>query len=146
MPARAARTLRILIALSVALATAVQAQDAERPPLPRGADPNDWEAYYDSGLALLMHKDPGGADQAFTWASHLRPDRAVALYARWIAFWAQDVRRFGDYLSDDEKVLRDPQVIRMDSLRTAAIQRNPFVHQGLVIYLYNPAVRRVPRR
>jgi tetratricopeptide (TPR) repeat protein len=113
------------------------AQHPERPRLPRGADPNDWEAYYDMGIERLRKDDGSAAEAAFYWSSRLRPDRADPLYGRWLAFWARDIKTFGDYLREDSRVLRDPRVLRVDSLRFAALRRNPFIHQGMVIYLYN---------
>src|SRR5262245_62468857 len=119
------------------VASGAFAQGPERPRLPRGADPNDWEAYYDAGIEILQKDDGSGAERAFIWASRLRPDRAEPLYARWIAFWARDINKFSDYLRDDSRVLRDPRVLAADSLRSAALRRSPFVHQGLVVYLYD---------
>ena len=117
-------------------AGASHAQIVDRPPLPRGADVNDWEAYYDAGVAMLP-KNAEAAEALFTWSSRLRPDRADPLYARWIAYWANHLDQFADYLRDDARTLRDPKVIRADSLRSAALRRNPFVHQGLVVFLYD---------
>lgn len=112
----------------------------ERPSVKRGADRNDWEAYYDLGIELLQSDRGAQAEAAFFWASRLRPDRAEPLYARWIAFWVRDSKtfdKFEDYLRGDERVLRDPQVQQADSLRYSALRRSPFVHQGLLIYLYD---------
>lgn len=107
-----------------------------RPSLPRDKDPNDWEAYYDVGVDQLGH-DSQRSDAAFAWASHLRPDRPEPLYGRWLAFHIRDIDRFERYLRDDEKTLRDPQVLHADSLRAAAFRRNPFVHQGLIVVLWD---------
>src|SRR5689334_21338524 len=123
------RALLTVLCGTAGIATAQQ--PAERPFLPREADVNDWQAYYDFGIARLA-SDSRLALQAFTWASHLRPDRAEPLYARWIAYWSeQGGDRFGQYLRDDEKVMRDPKVHAADSLRSLALDRSPFVHQGL---------------
>lgn len=112
------------------------AASAQRPSLPRDKDPNDWEAYYDLGVEQLGHNSDR-AEAAFAWASHLRPDRAEPLYGQWLAFHMRDSRRFERYLQDDEKTLRDPGVVRADSLRVAAFRRNPFVHQGLIVLLWD---------
>jgi predicted Zn-dependent protease len=108
----------------------------DRPPAPRDADPNDWEAYYNVGIELL-DRDSRGAEANFAWASHLRPDRAEPYYASWVAFWAREFDRFPDYLKNDEKVLRDPRVRHADSLRTISFHRSPFVHEGLELFLFN---------
>ena len=128
------RTRLLLALLCALLPSAVAAQ--QRPTLPRDKDPNDWEAYYDLGVEQLGH-DSYKAEYAFSWASHLRPDRPEPLYGQWLAFHIRDIRRFERYLQDDEKTLRDPEVLRADSLRTAAFRRNPFVHQGLMVLLWD---------
>src|SRR5262245_63981256 len=80
----------MLLALVASLS---YAQNPKRPSVPRGADPNDWEAYYDLGIELLQNDRGGPAEAAFLWASRLRPDRAEPLYARWIAFWVRTAKR-----------------------------------------------------
>jgi len=122
-----------LVALCV-LAPAVAA--AQRPQLARDKDPNDWEAYYNLGVEQLGHS-ADRAEAAFVWAAHLRPDRPEPLYGQWLAFHMRDSHRFERYLQDDEKTLRDPGVVRADSLRAAAFRRNPFVHQGLIVLLWD---------
>jgi hypothetical protein len=52
-----------------------------RPQLPRGADPNDWEAYFDLGDARFQ-RAPREAAAAFYWASRLDPTRSEPLFAR----------------------------------------------------------------
>ena len=111
------------------------AQADQRPRLPTGVDPYDWEAYFDWGTNHIA-KDLTAADEAIVWSSRLRPDRAEPLYARWITFWAKDIRQFEKYLNDDEKTLHDPRVAEAEGLRERALRRNPFVHQGMVVYLY----------
>jgi tetratricopeptide (TPR) repeat protein len=125
----------MLLALAVGAVT-TQASAQERPSLPRGQDPNDWEAYYSVGVEWLG-KSANRAEENFAYASHLRPDRAEPLYGQWLTFWAHDLGRFEQYLRGDERTLKDPQVIRAESLRVRAFRRNPFVHQGLIIALYN---------
>jgi tetratricopeptide (TPR) repeat protein len=125
----------VVIALSLLGGSSSIAQDS-RPRIAKGADPNDWEAYYDAGIKEL-DRDLRSADSAFAFASRLRPDRAEPLYARWVAFWAGDSPRFARYLSGDEKVMREPEVVQAESLRIRAFRRNPFVHQGLVMYAYD---------
>lgn len=127
-------SLRSCLLLLCALVPPVAA--AQRPSLPRDRDPNDWEAYYDLGVEQLRHS-ADRAEAAFVWAAHLRPDRPEPLYGQWLAFHMHDTRRFERYLQDDEKTLSDPGVVRADSLRTAAFRRNPFVHQGLIVLLWD---------
>src|SRR5471032_1484459 len=108
-------------------AAALSAQSDARPELPNGADPNDWEAYFDLGISrLTTHR--GGAEEPLAWASRLNPGRAEPLHARWVAFWMRDIPRFGKYLQGDEDVVHAPDVVAADSLRALALQRNPFVH------------------
>jgi tetratricopeptide (TPR) repeat protein len=115
----------------------VRAQSSpEAPELPRGADRNDWNAYFDLGVRKLR-KDTPAAQAAFAYASAVDPRRAEPLFASWIAYWAEDSRHFAKYLDGDEKVLADPEVKHVDSLRMLALRRNPFVHQGLTMLLYD---------
>jgi predicted Zn-dependent protease len=118
------------------LCTLVSRVGAQRPSLPRDKDANDWEAYYNLGVEQLGHSSDR-AEAAFVWASRLRPDRPEPLYGQWLAIHMRDSRRFERYLQDDEKTLRDPEVVRADSLRAAAFRRNPFVHQGLIVLLWD---------
>ncbi len=131
------RRLLLLCALVPAVA------GAQRPSLPRDKDPNDWEAYYDLGVAELGHRSER-AQAAFVWAAHLRPDRPEPLYGQWLAIHLRDTHRFERYLQDDERVLRDPEVVRGDSLRAAAFRRNPFLHQGLIVLLWDRLPGRWP--
>lgn len=133
---RPATILRLAVAgLALLLSSrAADAQDPPRPPLPAGADTNDWEPYYDLGVSLLR-KNTREADAAFYWSSRLDPSRAEAPYARWVAFWIGDDKRFGRYLRGDSKVLASSDVQRADALRDLAVRRNPFVHQGLYLVI-----------
>ncbi|MEP6619022.1 MAG: tetratricopeptide repeat protein [bacterium] len=125
-----------LVAMALFASVARTQEMPPRPSLAKGADRNDWEAYYDAGVEML-ERHPTSADAAFLWAARLRPDRAEAPYARWIAFWATDVGRFEEYLHGEDKVLRDPLVLRADSLKARAFRHNPFLHPGLVVFLYD---------
>lgn len=111
------------------------AQGGAKPRLPTGVDPFDWEAYFDWGTEHIA-KDLTASDSAILWSSRVRPDRAEPLFARWIVFWARDIRQFEKYLNDDEKTLHDPRVAEAETLRERALRRNPFVHQGMIVYLY----------
>ena len=127
---------RATVALAVAIAFAGQARAQTIPAIARGADPNDWEAWYDAGIQEL-NRDPSAAELAFIHASRLRPDRPEPLFARWITIWSRDVDLFGEYLRGDEKALRNPKVATTEALRRRALQRNPFVHQGQLMFLYD---------
>ncbi|HEX8242535.1 MAG TPA: tetratricopeptide repeat protein [Longimicrobium sp.] len=127
-------TIALLVAALLAGSSAA-AQIPDRPALPVGADPNDWNAYFDRGVRLLG-EDSRAADEMFRWASRLDPSRAEPLYGRWVAFHMLDARRFADYVNDDERVRRDRGVLAADSLYMAALVRNPFVHRGLAALAY----------
>jgi len=126
---------RLALFVALALPCAASGQSNQPPRLPKDVDANDWEPYFDWATEHLA-KDLTASDSAIVWASRLRPDRAEPLYARWITFWARDIGLFDKYLRDDERTLRDPRVIEAEALRERAFQRNPFVHQGMVFYLY----------
>jgi tetratricopeptide (TPR) repeat protein len=116
------------------LAAAAHAQPA-RPGLPRGADPNDWESYFELGDRMFQ-RDPRVAVAAFYWASRLDPSRAEPLFARWAAYYGSDEGSWIGYLMEDPEILRRPAVIANDSLLLWAYRRNPFVHRGLEVGLY----------
>jgi Flp pilus assembly protein TadD len=109
----------------------------ERPQLSRRADPNDWNAYFDRGVELLRREQGGGAGAAFYWAARLEPSRGEPLYGEWVAFWMRDYTRWTSYLARDPKLMASPEVALADSLRWTARMRNPLLHQGLEILLYD---------
>jgi len=109
--------------------------EPSRPSLKSSVDSNDWGPYFDLGVEKLR-RHPQEAADCFYWASRLAPDRAEPLYARWVAFWMLDQERWIWYLLDEREVLRRPEVIQADSLRYRAYLRNPFVHEGLSILLF----------
>jgi tetratricopeptide (TPR) repeat protein len=134
---RRAATLALIALLAALTASALPAQPMpDRPRLPAAADTNDWEAYYDYGASLLR-QDPRRAEAAMRWAARLDPTRAEPLFAQYVTYWLRFPERFGQYLRDDEKVLRMPEVQAVDSLRGLAMRRNPFVHQGLIFVAYD---------
>lgn len=129
----AIRWILLLLVLAVTPAAA-QERIPERPRLPRGADPNSWESYFDLGMRLVPRMYTQ-AEAAFYWASRLDPSRAEPLYGRWATFHLNDIRRFELYLKEDERVLGSRDVLRADSLRWLAYRRNPFVHRGMDLVL-----------
>lgn len=129
----------LLLCCVLVCAPALGAQGALA--LPAGADPNDWEAYFDVGAAALRAA-PMDAAVMFVEAGRRDPSRAEPLIARYVAFWlSRTVRDFGDYRSGDEKVYQDPAVRSADSLYLLALVRNPFVHRGLEALLYDRGQR-----
>lgn len=120
----------------VAAAPLLAQRPFARPRLAASADTNSWEAYFDHGVEVLRRR-ADEAEASFYWASRLDPTRAEPLFARWVAFHLLDQKRWTDYLDGDEKVLAKPEVVAHDSLRLAAMARNPFVHRGLEIILYD---------
>ncbi|HEU0016453.1 MAG TPA: tetratricopeptide repeat protein [Longimicrobium sp.] len=129
---------RILVLLALVLLTAPAAAQPEpaRPNLPRGADANDWEAYFDLGVRLFRER-PQHAAAAFYWASRIDPTRAEPMLGRWASFYAADQGRWIGWVQDREQTVQDPLVLKTDSLLYRAYARNPFVHRGLVVTLYD---------
>ena len=112
------------------------AQTPKRPKLEAGADTNDWEAYYEYGVRYFQTY-PSRAYDSFYWAARLAPWSADPLYAQWVAFHMRDIPRFQRYLDEDKKVLEAPDVQRSDSLARLAFLRNPFIHRGMEMALYD---------
>jgi tetratricopeptide (TPR) repeat protein len=128
--------VRLAFAAVLAFPAVLAAQEAPpRPNLPRGADANDWEAYFELGDRMFK-RNPQQSAAAFYWASRLDPSRAEPLFARWAAYYGNDMGSWMGYLSEDEEILRRPAVIANDSLLLWAYRRNPFVHRGLEVALY----------
>jgi len=124
-----------MVSLVLVLVVAMQGAPV-RPSLPRGADPNDWQAYFDRGADILK-RYPNRADSMFAWAFRLDPSRAEPLFARWVAFWMTDISRFERYLLNETRVVDSAAVLRTDSLYLRALQRNPFVPQPLALLPYD---------
>ena len=132
---------RVIAALVfvVPLATSLgaQATEPDRPPLPAGTDPRHWEGYFDLG-ARVLKRSVSEAEVAFYWANKLDPTRAEPLFARYAAFFihssAEDVRA---YLRDDSEILKRRDVFAADSMRSRALMRNPFVHRGFEILIFD---------
>lgn len=132
---RAPRLLLVLALLAAGRAAAQPGDLPRRPELPRGADVNDWEAYFDLGVSLEPQM-PARAEAAFAWAARLDPSRAEPLFALWAATHFRNIGRFERYLEDDEGVVSNPVLLRADSMRWRAFMRNPFLHRGLEVLLY----------
>jgi tetratricopeptide (TPR) repeat protein len=107
-----------------------------RPNLPRRADTNDWEAYFDEG-ARQFDRSPTQAAAAFYWAARLDPTRAEPLFGQWAAFYACDWPLWLSYVREDERIFRRPDVAEKEGIRELAYYRNPFVHRGFEAVLWS---------
>jgi tetratricopeptide (TPR) repeat protein len=136
------RALFLALAAAFAVSAAAWAQQPPRPNVGRGADPNDWEAYFDIGDREFQ-RNPRQAMAAFYWASRLDPTRAEPLFARWAAYYGNDQGSWIAYLTEEREILARPAVIANDSLLLWAYRRNPFVHRGLEVGLYTMLGRRL---
>jgi tetratricopeptide (TPR) repeat protein len=133
----ALRLMGAALASLVAVQTAARAQAPEGAPLAQGADARSWEAHFDAGVAV-MRRQPTVALASFELASRLDPTRAEPLFARFVAFWmANSIEDFIAWRQGNEIQRRRPEVRAADSLFALALQRNPFVHRGLEILLYD---------
>lgn len=132
---------RVLAAVALVVSHVLPAA-AQQPQLPEGADPNDWEAYYDLGVHLMRKHGPS-ALAAFEAASRLEPSRAEPLHARFVAFWmSQSIEDFIAWRQGDKRLQERRDVRAADSLYSLALQRNPFIHRGLEVLLFD----RIPGR
>lgn len=131
--------LRLLLPLAFAATLLVPAAAAQtappRPELPRGADPNDWEGYFDLGVGKLHSRLGKDAEAAFYWAARLDPARAEPLYGMRAALFMQDLTLWERYFNDDPRGLRHPVAVRADSLQKESMLRNPFVAPTLDMLL-----------
>lgn len=133
MCTRIGRALVLLLLCGPAFASA---QQPRRLPLSRGADTNDWRAYYDYGYEQLrIH--PSRSDSAFYWASRLAPNRAEPLFGRWVAFWLRNLSIYFDYLMDRTPRDEVAHVAQADSLLDEALWRNPLLVRTLELEIYD---------
>jgi Tfp pilus assembly protein PilF len=103
-----------------------------RPNLPRGADPRDWQSYFDYGVKVFT-QEPSQAQAAFYWATRLAPERAEPLIGSWAAYWYRWDGRFEEYLNDHVRPSEVDEVARVDSLRLRAVARSPFASEDLIL-------------
>jgi hypothetical protein len=128
--------LTLVPALALLITSHAAAQEAfRRPSLPRGADTNDWQAYYDWGYQNFRNS-PQDADRAFYWASRLDPSRAEPLFGRWASYWYRNDGLFEAYLEDSLRPSERAEMERVDSLRYRALLRNPFVARDLEVLMF----------
>ncbi len=137
------RTLSLLLIASIlGVAAPLSAQGATgaepfRLAVPNGSDPKSWEPYFDLGVKL-MKSQPSAAADAFYWATRYDPARAEPLFARYAAFFVLAKQEDAvAYFRSEPSILRRPDVLAADSLRSLALMRNPFVHRGLEILIFD---------
>jgi Tfp pilus assembly protein PilF len=111
------------------LAAQRPAKPIPRPKLRDVTDTNDAQAYFDAGLALFRD-DPGGAANAFYWATRLNPGWADPLYARRAALLAQK-RTLLEAMMTGRDRNRKPELRVLDSMQAHALMLNPFLYRRL---------------
>ncbi|MBX3173780.1 MAG: tetratricopeptide repeat protein [Gemmatimonadaceae bacterium] len=129
--------LRVVLPLLLVCAAVDQVAAQQLARLARGADEKDWEAHFDAGVAVLRTK-PLDALASFEMAAQLDPTRAEPLFGQYVAFWIAQPRE--DYLAwrdGNEEQRKRKDVIRADSVRDVAMLRNPFVHRGLEVVMFD---------
>lgn len=131
-----------MVALGAPLAIVPHAAAQNRPALPDSADPNDWESYFALGERTFTTA-PAEAEAAFGWAARLDPTRAEPAMARWAAFYARDPGLWINYLNDDQRTMRRPDVILNEEHMRMALVRDPFVHRGFEAALLSMLGRRL---
>ncbi len=124
----AAAVLAILAAAPPPWAAAQSAP--RRPRLGNQADTNDASAYFQWALERV-ERSPEQAYAAFYWASRLDPSSPQTLYAQGVALLLRDQRRVAPWHLRDQRVLDQPAVRAIDSLRFRAEQQDPFFHRGM---------------
>jgi hypothetical protein len=117
------------LVLLLVLAPALWAQDAmpKRPKLPRDADTNDAQAYFEFGLR--QGRNPWRAHDAFHWASRLEPSQPVYLYARYHALISRqpaDWQR--NYVEGAEFIMKSKDGRLVDSVLGDVMVRDPFAY------------------
>jgi tetratricopeptide (TPR) repeat protein len=136
-PPRGAALAVAILLLALPLGAQSPGAEPARPPLSAGSDPNDWEAYFDAGVKLFK-QDATQAGAHFYWASRLDPSRAEPYFARWANFlYRTNNEDVSAYLRRVAAVRERPEMRHADSLRDRAFMRNPFVHRGLEILVYD---------
>jgi tetratricopeptide (TPR) repeat protein len=126
------RNFVLLAAAAAAFAAPLCAQRApavpRRPALAAAADTNSAQAYMEFARANVAER-PQIARDAFYWASQIEPGSADALYGRYTAELMTDGRRLVDYWEGVRRVVRSPDVQRIDSLYFRALTMNPFLYR-----------------
>ena len=129
------RSLVVIIAVAAAVAPAPLAaqkskKEIKRPKLDAAVDTNDWQAYYQYGMAAInLH--PDRAANAFYWASRLNPARAEPYYGQWVATWMTKPETLREYWSGTDFVVNSGEAQKIDTLVYEATIRNPLLHRGM---------------
>ncbi|HEX8393711.1 MAG TPA: tetratricopeptide repeat protein [Longimicrobium sp.] len=143
------RNILLLAAAAAALAAPVCAQRApvapRRPPLAASADTNSAQAYMALGIENVAQRPQLAAD-AFYWAAEIDPGSADALYGRYTAQLMSDPRRLVDYWQGTRRVVRSPEVQRMDSLYFRALTMNPFLYRRFEGDVFRTYLRGLARK
>jgi tetratricopeptide (TPR) repeat protein len=128
---------RLILSGALLGATGLAAQEPPRPALAAGVDTNSWEGYFDLGVKAFR-KLPEDAEAAFYWASRLDPSRAEPYFGRWAIIIQRSKRDdIRGYFRGVEATMRLPRIQEADSLRLLALVRNPFVHRGLEVVIFD---------
>lgn len=126
------RNFVLLAAAAASFAAPLCAQRApsvpRRPALAAAADTNSAQAYLEFAQANVAIR-PQIARDAFYWASQIEPGSADALYGRYTAELMVDGLRLVDYWEGVRRVVRSPEVQRIDSLYFRALTMNPFLYR-----------------
>ena len=130
-----------LTSLAIAVAAAIAAaapglaaqkdkKEPKRPKLDAAVDTNDWQAYYQYGIASIkLHPDK--AANAFYWASRLNPARAEPYYGQWVATWMTKRETLLEYWRGADYVINSGEAQKIDTLVWEATIRNPLLHRGM---------------
>lgn len=119
-----------LVAAAGAPLPAQKEKEPRRPKLDAVVDTNDWEAYYQYGMATVQ-RQPAKAASAFYWASRLNPARAEPYYGQWAATWLSKRETLLEYWRGAEYVVNSGEGQKIDTLLWEATIRNPLLHRGL---------------
>lgn len=121
--------LLVLLALAAVPAHAQRRGEVpRRPVLPAAADSNDARAYMALGEARLADRPREAAD-AFYWAHQINPTLSDALYGRYTAMLMSNPGRLVQYWDGERRLLRQPEIMAIDSLYYRALTMDPFLYR-----------------
>jgi hypothetical protein len=126
----------VLLALAAVPAHAQRrGETPRRPALPAAADTNDARAYLALGEQRVLDRPREAAD-AFYWAHQINPSLADALYGRYTALLMSNPNRLVQYWEGERRVLRQPEVMAIDSLYYRALTLDPFLYRRFEAVLF----------
>jgi tetratricopeptide (TPR) repeat protein len=138
--------LLLLLALAAAPADAQRVNDVpRRPRLTADADTNDARAYLLLGEQRIADRPREAAD-AFYWAYQLNPTLSDALYGRYTALLMSNPGRLVSYWQGERGVLRQPEVVAIDSLYFRALTLDPFLYRKFEAGLFRMYLERWARQ